>query len=424
MIHRSCTLVLLLSVPALAQGPASVLPKQPATPAPEPAAKSPEYRLDASGNWVQIGAPKPGSDEAMLSDARRALAEDRPADARQAVNPFIEANERTSNPLLADAYLIRADALTAEGDEYEALYDYEAIARRFTASRAFITSVEREMDIGIRYVNGLKRKLFGVRCIGASDIGEELLIRVQERMPGSRLAERAGIELADYYYRDHELQLAVEAYDLFIENYPKSQYIERAMQRRIYATIARFKGPKYDGSALIDAKILTERYASTYPAGAEKAGLDEGLTTRLDESAGQAMLENAQWYMRRGDEVSARLIMQRLVRSHPRTAAAQKALETIQEHGWSITPGGGFRAPKPEAGADSGDAPLKIDGKPVDQPSETGDKAAPVNPDTRPPPVEPRRKHKPEGAAKATSPAADPALTAGRPPEPPEPTKP
>lgn len=90
------------------------------------------------------------------------------------------------------------------------------------------------------------------------------------------------------------------------------------MQRRIYATIARFKGPQHDGSSLIDAKILTRRYISLYPAEAEKAGLDDGLLTRLDESSGQEMMETANWYLKRGDDVAARMVLQRLVRDHHR----------------------------------------------------------------------------------------------------------
>jgi tetratricopeptide (TPR) repeat protein len=370
---------------------------------------SPEYRLDAAGNWVQVAAPTPGTDQALIADARKALAEDRPADAQALVDPFIERNDRTRNPLLADALIVRGDSQTASGDEYEALYDYERAIKEFPASPAFTTGVERELDIGVRYLSGLRRKFVGVRWLDATDIGEELLIRVQERMPGSRLAERAGIELADYYYREHELNLAVEAYDLFVENYPKSQYVERAMQRRIYATIARFKGPKYDGSSLIDAKLLTDRYATKYPADAEKAGLDDGLITRLDESAGQAMLENGRWYLNRGDEVSARLVLRRLVRDHSKTTAAQEALDIIQSKGWSValpTPG---RTPKKDADFEAGTVGSKVeDGDKVSD-TKPGDAKKPESPDTRPPPVEfHRRKPQVDPAApKPDQPKAD-----------------
>jgi outer membrane protein assembly factor BamD (BamD/ComL family) len=353
-------------------------------------AQSPEFRMDASGNWVQTVAPQPGTDEALIAQARKELAEDRPADAQNTISPWIDKNDRSGNPLMAQALVIRGDALTAQGDEYEALYDYERAIKQFPATQSYITAVERELDIGVRYAGGLRRKLLGVRVLPTSDIGEELLIRVQERMPGSRLAERAGIELADYYYRDHDLSLAVEAYDLFIQNYPSSQYKPRAMQRRIYATIARFKGPRYDGSALIDAKILTRRYVSLYPAEAEKAGLDDGLLTRLDESSGQEMLGTADWYLRRDDDVSARLVLRRLVRDHPRTAAAQKALEIIQSKGWTVQLAGADNTPKPAADLQPGtiDATIKPGvAKPVD-----AGQTSPAKPGDRPPPVELNRR--------------------------------
>ncbi len=375
--------------------------------APHAALAQSEYRMDQSGNWVQTGAPVPGSDEAIIAQAKKELAEDRPADAQNTISPWIDKNDRSNNPLLAQALIIRADALTAQGDEYEALYDYERAIKQFPATQSFITGAERELDIGVRYTGGLRRKFLGARILPTSDIGEELLIRVQERMPGSRLAERAGIELADYYYRDHDLSLAVEAYDLFIQNYPNSQYKQRAMQRRIYATIARFKGPKYDGSSLIDAKILTRRYVSLYPAEAEKAGLDDGLLTRLDESSGQEMLESANWYLRRGDEISARLVLRRLVRDHSKTAAAQKGLEIIQTKGWPIQLGAEGKPKVAEPDFESGVPGTKVEqlpGKPVDEPADAKSPAPkPASPDTRPPPVELNRR-KPQ-----IPPASDPA---------------
>ena len=43
-----------------------------------------------------------------------------------------------------DALLIRGDAIRAAGDEYEALFDYEEIARRYAGSDVFIPTLERE----------------------------------------------------------------------------------------------------------------------------------------------------------------------------------------------------------------------------------------------------------------------------------------
>lgn len=302
--------------------------------APALRAQSVEFSLDEDGNWVQVDAPEPGTDEALIAKARRLLADEQPKPARAILTEFIDAHKREGHPLLAEAYLLRGDAKMADGNEYQALYDYEIVTLDYPATESFITAVQRELDIGGRYVNGMKRKLAGLRILKADDVGEELLIRVQERLPGSRAAERAGIELADYYFRQRDMEMAAIAYDLFLELYPKSEYRIDAMKRRVYSTIARFKGPRYDGSPLIDAQVLIERFSRLYPAEAQKAGLDDALSTRLDESAANSLLQTAQWYIRRGETVAGRYTLQRLLREHPRTAAAARALETLQERDW------------------------------------------------------------------------------------------
>jgi outer membrane protein assembly factor BamD (BamD/ComL family) len=154
-------------------------------------------------------------------------------------------------------------------------------------------------------------------------------------MPGSPLAERAGIELADYYYRTRNLAAASEAYEVFIVNHPRSEHASRARQRRIFANIARFKGPNYDASGLTEAQVLIEEYAALDPVGAQRAGLTDALSARLEESTAAQQLQKARWYLARGDAVSARFMLRRVVQDHPRTVSADVAMQMLRDHGWS-----------------------------------------------------------------------------------------
>jgi hypothetical protein len=308
------------------------------------------YRLDESGRWV--AAPSADSapltpDEATIAHARFLLAGDQPVRARRLLDRWISANEHTDSPLLPQAFLLRGDAILASSDEYKALYDYETVIKDFPGSPEYARAVERELEIGIRYLGGLRRKFWGMRIAGATDIGEELLVRVQERLPGSPLAERAGIELADYYYRIRDLGAASEAYEVFIVNHPRSEHAPKARQRRIYANIARFKGPGYDASGITEAQVLIEEYAALDPLGAQRAGLTDALTARLEESAAAQQLQKAQWYLRRGDAVSARFMLRRLVETHPRTVSADLAMQILDARGW------GFAAAEPPAATDA-----------------------------------------------------------------------
>jgi outer membrane protein assembly factor BamD (BamD/ComL family) len=283
-----------------------------------------------------------------LAEARRLLALDRPNDALSILNDWIARERYTNHPDLAEAYLLRGDAKLARDDEYQALYDYEVVIKQFYGSDSFPHAVEREFEIGTRYINGLRRmwlKLF--RAQRATSLGEELLIRVQERMPQSQLSEMAALELADHYFRQRDMRLAAEMYGIFVENYPESEHRVYAGLRQIFANIASFKGPRYDRSGLIESQVLIDRFQSRFPADAEQAGVTVQLETWIDESAANHLLDTAMWYLRRRDEASAQFVLRRVVRDHPGSTAASQATALMLDRGWLETSG------EPETGTDA-----------------------------------------------------------------------
>jgi tetratricopeptide (TPR) repeat protein len=320
-----------------------------------PALGQTEFTLDENGDWAAATAAPLTADQRVMADARRALADHKPRPAISTLSRWIDENGTGNSPLLPEAYLLRADARTADGDEYEALYDYEKVVMDFPATEQYARAVERELDIAQRYVGGLNRRWFGFRVVPADDVGEELLVRTQERMPGSRIAETAALELADYYYRNRDLKLAGDAYEIFVTNFPTSASLDLARERRIYANIGRFKGPDYDASGLAEARILIQEYAATNPAAARRAGLSDALTARLDESTAAQLLSRAKYYLIRRDPVSARHTLQRLVRDHPETVSAARGIAMLRERGWPLAPEA--RASEPAAAATPGPGP-------------------------------------------------------------------
>jgi outer membrane protein assembly factor BamD (BamD/ComL family) len=272
------------------------------------------------------------ADEQVMLEARRLLAGMEAGKAEDLLDAWLERNAGGQSPQLPEAYYLRGNAQLAQDDEYDALYDYEEVIKNHPASEFFVTSLERELDVAKLYFGGrMKPGLFGIRMDSGIPVAEEIVLRINERMPGSKLAERALMTLADYYASERDLPMAVETYDTFVKLYPRSELRRQAMQRRTYATVAQFKGPAYDSSVLTDASIQVENFQMEYPGAAQEAGLTDGLQARLDESRAASMLSTAQWYIRRDDPVSARLTLVRLVKRHPRTASAQEALKLVQE---------------------------------------------------------------------------------------------
>lgn len=287
------------------------------------------YELDA-GEWEQTDSYEPGTPEAELQEARRLLAEDQPKEAIDKVDEWLKQNR--VHAMSPEAYLIRGDAKVAMGDYYKALFDYEYLLRSYPESRAFDKALEREFEIARIFAGGVKRKLLGMRIVPAGGEAEEIFIRIQERSPGSNLGERASLALGDYFFAQGDMPSAAEAYDLFLLNYPNTEYREGAMLRLIQANFATFKGPRFDATGLIDALQRIETFEEEYPVTAERIGT-EAMRIRIDESLAAKVLNSAKWYEKRGEHVSASVMYREVISDHPQTSAAQEAIKRLEELG-------------------------------------------------------------------------------------------
>ena len=258
------------------------------------------YELTDRG-FEALSVPEPGSPEARLAEARKRIAQDQPKKALELVGQWLL--DHPEHPLGVEARLLRGDAHAAAGDYYLALFHYEDLVTFFPASEQFWAALEREYEIGVLYTSGFRRKLWGVRWLPAEGEGAELLIRIQERAPGSDVGERASLALADHYFGAGEIPLATDAYDLFLVNYPQSDHRQWALLRLIQASLARFKGPEFDATGLIDAQERLHQYRQEFPAAADRIGT-EALLVRIRESLARRDLASAAWYQRTGQDLS------------------------------------------------------------------------------------------------------------------------
>ncbi len=294
-----------------------------------PATAQVELKLSSEDQWVAPADSNPASPQSQLRQAQLALANGEAARAFNLASGWLE--RFPADPLRAHAMLLKGDALLAQGDEYKALYEYEDLVRKYPGSEVFVTALQREYSIATAYANGLRRKFFGTfRWINTEDDAQELLIRIQERLPGSELAEQAGMELADFYFRKRDLLLAADAYDLFIKNYPRSRQVEKARLRLIYAQFASYKGPLYDARGLFEASTRLKELQALDPITAQRVGAD-ALLVRIYESEAAKLLAEAGWYEWVDDPISAEVFIRRLVEAYPKSIATLVALRSVPQ---------------------------------------------------------------------------------------------
>ena len=287
------------------------------------------YDLDMqTDDWVLKSAPELGSKEAQLAAASRALASGQYQEAMRLSAIWMQRNKY--DPLLGEAHLIHGDALFAQEYYYESLFDYEFVAKEYYGTKEEIYANEKELEIATMFANGMKKLHWGMRISDATDEAEELLIRIQERLPNHTLAETAAMELADLYFRTSQMRLANVMYLLFLENFPRASQnqTDKAEAKLVFTRLATYKGPSFDDAGLTDAKQELIRLKRINPPLANEIN-STALITRIDESLGQKLLNTAQWYLKVNNPIACEFTVRRLLQTHSNTSAAIEALEHL-----------------------------------------------------------------------------------------------
>jgi len=298
--------------------------------------------LDAPATGAESEADL-AADRAVMDKARQLLARERAGEAEELLTAWIENPEKSNSRWRPEALYLRGNAHLAQEDEVEALYDYEKVAKNYPGSEVFPLVLQQELEIARMYLGGLRKKTLGLRIDSGLPYAEEIVLRINERLPGSTLAETALLELADHYYKARDLPMAAETYDVFLSLYPRSAHRSKALQRRAFANIAQYKGPRHDASGLADAKYQIEDFQREFPLDAERLGMSDALQARLDESAAEQILVTAKWHLDRGDDPAGQYVLYRLMRRYPGSGAAREGLAIFEERGWT------FPQPEPVA---------------------------------------------------------------------------
>jgi outer membrane assembly lipoprotein YfiO len=160
--------------------------------------------------------------------------------------------------------------------------------------------------------------------LGAQDEAIEMLFRIQERSPGSPLAEKALKRTADYYYADAQYDLAVDAYQAFIDRFRRSPEIPQVRVKKAFAELAQFKGTRFDPTPVINARTSLEELAVDYPDLARQENV-AAVIERIDAALARKVYQNAHFYLRTRQPGAAAYNFKYLIHNYPASPEADRA---------------------------------------------------------------------------------------------------
>jgi outer membrane protein assembly factor BamD (BamD/ComL family) len=286
--------------------------------------------LDPNTNeWIEQEAPAEGAPGNDLDQARADLARNRPSRARTLLNRWLKQNAEDERTY--EATFLLGETYFETRDFWKAVKQYTLVAEN-TSGELFERANERTVDVSRAFLAGQKRIVWGFLRLPAYAEAVDLLDRVWERVPGTRLGELALKLKADYYFNNGDLDLAQDEYANLAKQYPSGRYVEFAMLRAAEAAEAAFPGIKFDATPLVEADERYRQVQSAFPTYAERENVPDRLQG-IREQRAEKDLDIAQWYARTRQPSAAEFYYRQVLEDWPDTLAAADARTRLRAMG-------------------------------------------------------------------------------------------
>ncbi len=288
-----------------------------------------------SDTWVAAPTQSQAAPVEALGEARRLLALGEFKQAYKLLKRWTE--EHADHERYYEALLLLGDAEFGRKRYYQAYENYEIVAEN-TGGALFYKALRREMDVARAFLAGEKRIVWKFMRLPAYDDGIEILDRIWERVPGTRMGETALKLKADYYFTHGEMDLAQDEYANLVREHPHGRYTKVAMLRAAEAAEAAFPGIKFDDRALLDAEVRYRQTLSQFPAYAKREQVPQRLEG-IRQLRAEKDLDIAKWYERTKHADAAEFYYRLILKDYPDTLAADEAKARLRGLGVEIESG-------------------------------------------------------------------------------------
>jgi len=289
------------------------------------------WEFSGNGQWPQVATSAPSTQSSPAPELDRAaeLLEQRSArNAEKITIQWLKVHK--SHPQRDRALFLIARALYDYGNRIRAFYYCDELLDEYPDSRFFYPALELQYNVADHYLNGYKRRFLGLPMFHAYEEAVEMLYRVQNRSPGSPLAEQSLLRTADFYFADRQYDFAADTYAAYVRSYPRSPQVPRARLREALANYAQFRGPKFDGTPIIDAREQLRALAASYPNLSQEENIP-ALLEQIDRDLARKLYYTGDFYRRTNEPRGAAYTFKYLTRAFPQAPEAQRAQAALDK---------------------------------------------------------------------------------------------
>lgn len=283
------------------------------------------------------------------------------------------------------------EALYMAGEYYKAYTAYDSYLEYYPQTDRLKEIVKKQLDIGLKLVQGAKKDLLGVPILSGHSTGVELMRKVLAKYPYEEFADEYDFLLANHFFEREDYEEATIEFEQFVKTYPTSEWAPTAQFQLAQCHLRAHQGLEYDPRPMEKARAVLEKYIEKNPNG-DKVKEAEATLAQLDNDVARKDFETALFYRKKGKPKSALVYLRGIVAQHPGSPWAIQAEGVIREleppppeetpsEGTGgetpAAPAGAGETPAPPAGTDETPAPPAGAGETPAPPAGAGETPAP-----------------------------------------------
>ncbi|HUS90779.1 MAG TPA: outer membrane protein assembly factor BamD [Phycisphaerae bacterium] len=274
------------------------------------------------GKWVAAVKPAEGTPEGELALIRSYVSAGQRKEAVAAAERFGE--RYADNPLREEAMLLGGQAELDAERYYQAYEQFEAMLAAYPNGQFLERALTREMEVANAFLAGKKRIVGKVFRLPAKDEGLKILRGIVEHAPGAEIAERAMMRVGEHHFDNGDYADAAEAYDEYMQLFPRGRHTPEAMSRGARATYLSFQGVPYDQTPLVEAEHRYKALIDQHPAAAKKDHAEQVLR-EIAEIRAEQTYQTARFYQRTDRPESAGFYYRQVIQDYPASSWASAA---------------------------------------------------------------------------------------------------
>jgi outer membrane assembly lipoprotein YfiO len=216
------------------------------------------------------------------------------------------------------------------GEYDDAFERFEEYLKKNPNGPRFENAVESMYRIAKRYMDGEKRRVFGVKLFTSDERAQKMFESIIQQAPYSKFSARAQYNIGLLLERQGSGQEAIVAYQTVMERYPTDPIANDAQYQIGHVRMTDFRGGRYDRNAWLKARESFEDYVNRTP-NSEKSGQARDNLKRLSSGEAKAGLEVALFYDKSKKYKAAAAYYQDVARDFPGTPEAKQSKTRLKE---------------------------------------------------------------------------------------------